>query len=128
PEPENYALLVANVTQFAKVIPQRLAIYSDANGVSLNANHGLTEVTGVGTDADSITLDTALEAFDEVDVLKCDTEGSEFEIFGAASWHTMQKIKYITLEFHDYYGVSRRNELLDKFAQTHDMSSDDFRE
>jgi len=122
PELDNYAYLLKNIEQFGEsIIPHRSAIYLDDSGVNLTPNHGLTEVTGTGDYAPSITLDTALEPFDQVDILKCDTEGSEFEIFGAASIDTMSKIKLLTMEFHDYYGANRREFLISKLAETHDM-------
>jgi len=103
------------------------AIYSSDSGVHIHADHGLSTVVGQGDTAPSLTLEVALEPYDVVDVLKCDTEGSEFEIFLGAPRETMSKIKLLTLEFHDYFGEDRRNSLLDKFSETHDLSSSNFR-
>jgi len=53
-------------------------------------------------EANAITLEKFFENNDlkEVDVLKCDIEWSEYPIFTNASKETLDKIKYLTMEFH----------------------------
>jgi len=50
------------------------------------------------------TLSDFLEAFRlrEVDLMKVDIEGSELEVLGHASDHTLLTVKQITVEFHEF--------------------------
>lgn len=56
-----------------------------------------------------LTLDSLLENEQEVDLLKIDVEGAEYEILEACSDDTLNKCSKVYLEFHD--GVSNRRRL-----------------
>lgn len=127
PDPENFALASRNTEPYTERVSLSMsAVWSDAGGISLEGEHGLAHVVSAGP-TPSITLDELLADLAEVDVLKCDTEGSEFQIFPAASEATMRKIKYLALELHDYYGDEARDDLLDTLARTHALRSQDYR-
>lgn len=71
------------------------------------------------------TTTLAIEAapYDTIDIFKCDCEGSEFPIILGTPRIVMEKIRYITMEFHDWRGPEQRQRLLDKLRETHNMHS-----
>ena len=68
--------------------------------------------------AQRVTCITLPEIFDQwkldhVDVLKMDIEGAEYEIIRETPISILQKIKKISMEFHDYHGF-HYTEIVDK--------------
>lgn len=134
PEPENYALLVANVDAYGfgdRITTVHAAVADHRDGVDLHPGHGLTHTCTVppggrceanpGHDthtvrSDSVTLEDAFDGFDQIDLLKVDCEGSEFEIFGGASPATIAKAVRLRMEIHDYRGPVDLEALRTKLA------------
>jgi len=56
-----------------------------------------------------LTLDSLLKDEEEIDLLKIDVEGAEYEILEACSDQTLNKCSKIYLEFHD--GIKKRDKL-----------------
>lgn len=115
PVPENYELLIrnlelnrvtANTSQKAiwqeesviRIVSSQASSTSEPAIIEQYPNHII--------EAETITLEKALEPFREVDVLKCDIEGAEYGIFGNPAVNA--KIRKIVMEFH--------NTTIDKFG------------
>lgn len=123
PDPTNYAELIKHHPD-----SRQRAVYSVSNQklpfIDLGTDESKVDWFGTGRIlVDTISLDQLLLPFDRVDILKCDCEGSEFDIFMAASGPTMQKIQFITMEFHDWRGPDHRQALIDKLKLTHNMTA-----
>lgn len=121
----NYDILLRNIGGY-NITAYNLAIWCDDQGVAMELNpwnYGCTSVDRAATTPTiaSITLDTALAAFESVDILKVDTEGSEYEIFAAASRDTMLKVDYLCMELHD----GPVDTLLAKLDETHTRVAND---
>ena len=77
-------------------------LYKDRNDM---ADHGNITTKKI----ECLTLDSLLKDEGEVDLLKIDVEGAEYEILEACSDHTLNKCSKVYLEFHD--GVNNRERL-----------------
>lgn len=123
PNPDNLALLAINAANnnFENVIvPVPYALWSSKTVLDVDNFYSDSRVERMfdlesevskqvtrseGQDhfkASTITLDELLEqhAIEQVDVLKVDIEWSEYEVIPSWSDETMQKIKYLCIEFH----------------------------
>ena len=114
PHAGNYALLKENLKQnrVKNVFPKNLAVSHQLGEVELkisqeDLNHSIIhaiEGTGETQKIGTITLEKILERnrLEQVDLLKMDCEGAEFEILEQASPFVFKKIKSIALEYHDW--------------------------
>lgn len=61
-----------------------------------------------------ITLETFLKRNNirDVDLLKCDIEGSEMELFASMSDETARQVKQFSVEFHDFLDASRSGDVI----------------
>ena len=96
-----------------RVILHRGGVWSETGTVTLNS--GLAGVSWVEhgdgrpaqpeqTEIPVLSLDDILEEFDEVDLLKVDIEGAEYEVFGAVSLSQLAKVRHIAMEVHWWDG------------------------
>ena len=122
PDPDNFAKLVALVPTAKQVAMLdevgEVAFINTANDESMVDFFDKGKITVPTT-----TLEIEAAPYDQIDILKCDCEGSEFPIFGAAPRETMEKVRYITMEFHDWRGPVQKGLLLNKLRETHNMHS-----
>lgn len=58
-----------------------------------------------------------MESIDEIDLIKIDVEGAEYEIFDGINDVDLQIINYILLEFHDNYGGILEEFILSKLRE-----------
>jgi FkbM family methyltransferase len=63
---------------------------------------------GVEYEVETYTLDELIEPFETVDLLKMDVEGAEWDVLLNCSDETLNKIKQLTVEFHDFLDPSLR--------------------
>lgn len=105
PEPNNLKYLSKNVKDNHKIEQVKIitkAVY-DYNGKMKITNRGgnSTLNTGEGADVEVIPLrDVFIDnKIGECDVMKIDIEGAEYAVLLGAEVETLQKIKYLTLEF-----------------------------
>ena len=54
---------------------------------------------------------------DRINYLKIDCEGSEYEIF--KNFDSYDKIDFIAMELHDFYGFECKRKLIEKMHRTH---------
>jgi FkbM family methyltransferase len=112
PDPRNFSQLVTNITLNKlqnKIVPVNKAVYSTSGWVTLKLGRtgawSSVEQTHAPEDADvvrvpSITLDDAsLEYQLDVDTIKIDTEGAEYEVLKGAR-ETLQTCRTVVLEYH----------------------------
>jgi FkbM family methyltransferase len=114
PDPENCALLRDNIERNGlRNVTVRQAAVAGSNGKLQFQPHA--ESTGgflapAGTDSganaltvDAVTLDRVLEASPtgEIDLLKCDCEGGEYEILNCFTPELAARIRNLTIEVHD---------------------------
>lgn len=126
PEPHNLEALKRNVELNRKqetiiVCPYAIsnfkgtAIINDLGGGSTIKDDGIS-----GAEVEVMNLDNffTLYHINEVDVLKVDVEGAEVEIILGASKETLQKCKYITMEF-DIRSGNQMGNMVQKLSETH---------
>lgn len=125
PEPNNLKALKNNI-ELSKlnnitVVPfgisdkNDIAVISDRGGGSTIKDDGI-----FGAEIELITLDALFANYNinDVDVLKIDVEGSEVEIILGASKETLNKCKYITMEF-DIRSGNQMGDMVQKLSETH---------
>ena len=114
PDKKNYEKLVMNVTlnKIENVIPFNLAVgkingktllYSDEKGSFGTVGSSLIKKQTKSVEVSCITLDDILTInnIDPVDLLKIDCEGGEYDIIFNSNKKTFDKIKSISLEYHN---------------------------
>ena len=107
PEPNNLALLKENIknnpTENITVINN--AIWYEQKTVSITnqgGNSSIVDANGAeSVEVLAITIQDCIDLYniDEIDVMKIDIEGAEFDLIINTPAETLAKIKYITLEF-----------------------------
>jgi FkbM family methyltransferase len=126
PEPHNLEALkkniklnnkedIINVCSYAISNYKGTAVISDEGGGATIVDDGI-----FGAEVEVMPLNMFFDLYDikEVDVLKIDVEGAETEIILGASKETIQKCKYITMEF-DIRTGNRLGEITQKLSETH---------
>ncbi|MEM7334506.1 MAG: FkbM family methyltransferase [Chloroflexota bacterium] len=131
PFPESFELLKQNLSlnKIHHVTAVPIAIGKE-NGVTQLATTGaaVQHTTSLEDDAqassplikvNTITLETLFDeyAIAQCDFLKLDCEGGEFDILFNCSDETLQKIKYICMEYHDHITAYTHKDLA-KFLQS----------
>jgi FkbM family methyltransferase len=126
PEPKNLEALknnidINNFNEQVLALPYGIsnfkgtAIINDNGGDStIKDNHH------IGTEVEIMDLDNLFSLYhiDKVNVLKIDVEGSEVEIILGASKETLNKCKYITIEF-DVRSGNQLGAMTQKLSETH---------
>ena len=105
---ENYNNLIENVKNNGITANVYNLALSDKNGTAYLHTHNVYEDCQLNNDSSGQAVETmTLASFmtkhliDHIDLLKVDTEGSEYQIFGAPDFKDVaDKIDYITVEFH----------------------------
>jgi len=107
PEPHNLVLLKENIknnpTENITVVPN--AIWHESQNVSITNKGGNSSIvsknTSESTSVLAITIKDLVDLYDikEVDVVKIDIEGAEFDLIINTPAEILAKIKYLTLEF-----------------------------
>jgi len=126
PEPHNLEALRNNISlnsfnEQITVVPLGIsnfkgtAVISDTGGGSTIKDDGI-----YGAEIEIISLDElfALYNIENVNVLKIDVEGSEVDIILGASKETLNKCKYITMEF-DIRSGNQLGAMTQKLSETH---------
>jgi FkbM family methyltransferase len=106
PDGENFTLLQKNVSQFAaRARALRAAVGAHPGRASLRpagAAHSVTvDLRNSQGDVNVLTVSDILDQleWDQVDVVKMDIEGSEWDIFaGPLDW--LQRVRLVLIEFH----------------------------
>lgn len=107
PEPNNLALLKENIKNnpTENIIVINNAVWHEQKNVFITNQGGNSTIID-GTYAESvevlaITIQDFIDLYniDEIDVMKIDIEGAEFDLIINTPAETLAKIKYITLEF-----------------------------
>jgi FkbM family methyltransferase len=107
PVPENYDLLTRNLAaNGVKAEVHRQAVWSSRTKIKITSRQGgsssnpnqLATYDGEIVEAETVTLPDILDRFESVAVLKCDTEGAEYEFMMDTALN--KKIRKIVLEFH----------------------------
>jgi FkbM family methyltransferase len=111
PDADNYATLLQNLALnelLDRVTPFNEAVWSSQTQINLfdscSDNLGAHSAvfardTNLSTMVSAIPLDMAMEGWDEVDFLKMDCEGSEFEIMKSEA---MRRVKQFSMEVHGF--------------------------
>lgn len=125
PEPHNLQALIKNVelnnmTDKIHIIDCGI---SDYNGIAIIDNGGGSSTIKDGLDGSEIKIlsfDSFLEKYSLqfIDILKIDIEGSEKELILGASRESMNKCKYITMEFDIRIG-NYLGDIVQKMSETH---------
>ena len=113
PDEENFALLERHTAAYPNVRRVRAALWTAPGTVPLSDPgegpwayrvdvDGTVPATGTAVEVPAVDLPTLLadHGVDHVDVLKCDIEGSELEVFAdSARW--IDKVDVVVAELHD---------------------------
>lgn len=113
PFKENYNLLLENISlNKVKNVKAFNQAVSDKSGklkfyVSTSKNKGQNSIHKLGesqkeTRAEKISFKDFIKTISKIDFLKIDCEGAEYEILFSLNKKELQKIKKISLEFHNY--------------------------
>lgn len=130
PEPNNLEALKENIdlnNMQEKIIVCPYGI-SDYKGVAVISNEGggsTIKDDGIfGAEIEIMPLDNFFYLYniEEVCILKIDVEGSEPEIILGASRETLNKCRYITMEF-DIRTGNRLGEMVQKLSETHHVQT-----
>ena len=126
PEPHNLEALKTNVSinnmqDVIHILPYGIsnykgtAVINDMGGGSTIKDDGI-----FGAEIEIMTLDNLFSLYniEEVDILKIDVEGAELEIINGAAKETLNKCKYITMEF-DIRSGNKLGEMTQKLSETH---------
>lgn len=129
PNPENWSILVRNMTPFgsrAQVIHAAVAGSRGAYGVE--GDGAASHVVPAG-DYMSVSLsDTFRELAGNVALLKCDIEGAEYDVFEAIPVEQMRRIDLIHMETHGpetcpWVTEARIGDLVAKLLETHSVQT-----
>lgn len=120
PDPENFhALEVFIATNGIKITTPMNCALASRDGTtklyhSLNSRHSITGIDQATGERLStyrtlpcISLNTLLEPFTTIVVLKLDCEGAEYEILDATDISHLQKTRFLTMEVHDL--INKKN-------------------
>jgi FkbM family methyltransferase len=131
PDPDNYATMLENIAlnDFqATVTPYNDAVWSNHGEITLydscSENLGAHSAifarnANASVKVPAITLDEAMEGWDEVDFLKMDCEGSEFEIMKS---DRVKDIKAFSMEVHGFVtNIEDYMKFRDRLAQWFDL-------
>jgi FkbM family methyltransferase len=107
PEPNNLYLLEQNIQNnpTENIIVVNNAIWHEEKMVSISNRGGNSSIVGPEGEENSevlaITLETLFSRYDlkEIDVMKIDIEGAEFDLILNTPEETLAKIKHLVLEF-----------------------------
>ena len=67
-------------------------------------------------EVETISLETLVEPYDEIGLMKLDVEGAEVEFLLGKD---LSKIKWITMELHNFLGGVKQKQLMTHIEQTH---------
>ena len=98
PEPHNLEIFKRNCDQEIEL--HETAIAQTPYILLSNDGGGSHAVQKGGSRCPAVTLFNALENLDRVDVLKMDIEGGEYQALTYAPAETLDKIQYLTMEYH----------------------------
>lgn len=123
PFPESYALLqenlrlnqIQNATVYAQAVGAENGQLSLMTGTGVAVRHS-TSLSDAAGDivVESIRLDDALDRIseDQIDFLKMDCEGGEYDILFHASEDALGRIRHICMEYHDDLKPHTHHELV----------------
>jgi len=118
PEPDNFALLSQNML-VNRVSEARLsmAAVTTSGGRARLSIHGSSGCHSLATrrsdkfvDVESVPFDRVVGGLPEIDILKIDCEGSEYEQLESASDTSLAKVERIVMEFHEFPDLDRHAE------------------
>lgn len=123
PFPESYQLLqenlqlnqIHNASVYAQAVGAENGHLSLVTGSGVAVRHSTSLNDGIGDMVvESITLDDALANLgeDQIDFLKMDCEGGEYDILFNASDSTLDRIQNICMEYHDNLTAHTHHELV----------------
>jgi FkbM family methyltransferase len=88
------------------ITPEKILFYEDLNSTqtgSILFNY----FDGVKHEIETINLDDLLRDYEQVDLVKMDIEGAEWEILLNSKDETLLKIQQLSVEFHDFLDKSK---------------------
>lgn len=137
PFPETFSQLQENIAINGlqnKIELKSLALANESGERDMDVNSGPSQSRGLLQKADqnhglkvsTLTLSDFLKSIkkDQVDLLKIDIEGGEHEVFHSSEDETIQKFKYIAMEYHPNASKTELFERLKRanFQLTHDFN------
>ena len=107
PVKENYVLYNKVVSQYSNT---SVDFYEDKNS-PYNGSKMFNYFNGIKHKINTITLNEIIEQnnLHQIDILKVDIEGSEYEIMPNITEEIYSKIRQISIEFHDFIDVNLKN-------------------
>jgi FkbM family methyltransferase len=126
PEPHNLEAMKNNITlsgldHLVTSVPYGISNFKGTAVIDDNGGGStIKDDVAFGANIEIISLDGLFTLYniENVNVLKIDVEGSEVDIIVGASKETLNKCKYITMEF-DIRSGSRLGEITQKLSETH---------
>ena len=134
PVPETFEMMTSYIKSFENVIPQKRGLFKENTQKEINlfrshTHSSIYDIQGLSYDVkDTVVIDLAKgddflkeEGLEEIDFLKIDVEGAEFDVLeGFIDAISKKKIKAIQFEY-GYINITTRKLLLDyyKFFESH---------
>ena len=110
PHPANFEKLLTIAADRPNIRPHRVAAHSGlVRTVKISGEQSLAAVALDGTEVETASLHDLLSIFPDAGndlILKCDCEGSEFDILLSASAADVRRFERIYIEVHEVPGVS----------------------
>lgn len=125
PEPNNLKALIKNIelnnmTDKIYVVDYGISDYNGTAIINDNGGGATIKDNLMGSEINILSFDSFLEKYslNFIDILKIDIEGSEKELILGASKESMNKCKYITMEFDIRVG-RYLGDIVQKMSETH---------
>lgn len=111
PEPQNFAQLTRNVSSYDRIRVHQAGVWykneqiqiQDPDESTASFQVGSTNGRGVTLEGVTITHLLSESGLDEIDILKMDIEGAEFELFKHNPHEWLSKTKCLIIELHDNF-------------------------
>jgi FkbM family methyltransferase len=129
PNPETFQLLEQNVERAAigrRVALEKAALAGQSGERKLSVRRYSTDATILGAEesADAVPVKAfslvdviVMSGFPEIDLLKIDVEGAEYEVFANLEPHTLDRVRALIVECH--YGTGGDHRLIMECLKSH---------
>lgn len=131
PQPDNWRMLLMNLDINKDVLKHPITPINKAIGLkgefTIDNSSGHSQVGKEGAKCQSITFDEAVKDIKQIDILKADVEGSEYDLFDNCSDENLKRIRYLTMELHSWrWGDERHQKLLDRLEKFFDYKREGY--
>jgi len=121
PDARNFSLLKENLkaNRIQNVVCKNMAVAGSDGVRELNVsddshNHSFVKKGKSVVSVNAVAFGRILGKFEQVDFVKMDCEGAEYEIFDSCSYEDLKKIKAFYIEYHEFESFMKSDLLVQK--------------